>query len=169
MEEKYSLQSILKRYEENWSEMALPESEAVVTLMRLNDIMMEATNQTIQALDMSNLAFEVLVTLRSYPKPHEVSPTDLYRSVLCSSGGMTKVLKNLESDGFVARVDHPEDKRSKLVRLTKAGISKAEEVMEKVCQGDKAFFTNALNDEEIKNLNKLLRSLVQKLEGSRSQ
>ncbi|WP_420548509.1 MarR family winged helix-turn-helix transcriptional regulator [Curvivirga sp.] len=168
MEEKYSLQSTLKRYEENWPEMALPESEAVVTLMRLNDIMTEATNQTIHSLDISHLAFEVLVTLRSYPAPHQVSPTDLYKSVLCSSGGMTKVLKSLEDDGYISRMDNLDDKRSKLVQLTATGITKAEEVMEAVCQGDKAFFTNALDDEEIKSLNKLLRLLVQKLEGTRN-
>ena len=45
--------------------------------------------------------------LRSVPSPYELTPTELYDAVLLSSGGMTKVLRRLETRGLVSRGENP--------------------------------------------------------------
>jgi len=50
-----------------------------------------------------------------------LTPTQLYDVMLFSSGGMTKLLKKLESRNFIRRIDNSEDKRSKLVQITDLG------------------------------------------------
>jgi DNA-binding MarR family transcriptional regulator len=82
-----------------------------------------------------------------------------------SSGGMTKVLKQLEADGLVDRIDNPEDQRSRFVRLTPAGKILAEQVMEAVAGHDRELLTGSLSDQQIEQLGKVLLKTLSKLEG----
>ncbi|MEN2470471.1 MarR family transcriptional regulator [Burkholderia stabilis] len=66
--------------------------------------------------------FDVLATLRRAGKPYELSPTQLYRSLMITSGAITNRLMRLEQAGFVERVPNPQDGRGLAVRLTKAGL-----------------------------------------------
>ncbi len=50
-----------------------------------------------------------------------LSPTDLYDSIVFSSGGMTKVLKKLQALNYISRVACESDKRSTLVKLENEG------------------------------------------------
>jgi DNA-binding MarR family transcriptional regulator len=65
--------------------------------------------------------FAVLAALRRAGPPHCLSPTDLYNSLLVSSGAMTNRLRRLQDAGLVKRVPDPHDGRSLLVALTRKG------------------------------------------------
>jgi len=65
--------------------------------------------------------FDVLATLYRSGAPHELTPTDLYRELLISSGGLTHRLNQLEEAGLIERTKSDADGRSWRVRLTKAG------------------------------------------------
>ncbi len=70
--------------------------------------------------------FDVLGTLRRSGPPYTLTPTELYRSLMISSGGLTNRLGRLEKAGLIAREPSPDDGRSLLVKLTAAGAEKAE-------------------------------------------
>ena len=70
--------------------------------------------------------FDVLGTLRRSGPPYTLTPTELYRSLMISSGGLTNRLGRLEKAGLIAREPSPDDGRSLLVRLTPDGVEKAE-------------------------------------------
>lgn len=70
--------------------------------------------------------FDVLATLRRSGSPYCLAPTDLYRSLMISSGGLTHRLVRLEQAGLIVRAPAPTDGRSVLVRLTDAGAVLAE-------------------------------------------
>jgi len=79
-----------------------------------------------------------------------LSPTQLYDVMLFSSGGMTKLLKKLETREFICRVNNSEDKRSKLVQITQLGkdiTSKA--LREIVAYEDKYFSKLKLEEQEL--------------------
>jgi DNA-binding MarR family transcriptional regulator len=64
----------------------------------------------------------VLAALRRAGAPYRLSPSSLYSRLERSSGGMTKILKRLEEQGFVTRSPDPEDGRGSLVALTPKGV-----------------------------------------------
>ena len=70
---------------------------------------------------LSRGSWDVLASLRRVGPPYRRSPTDLYRSLMRTSGAMTHRLKRLERDGLVRRVADPADGRSLLVELTAKG------------------------------------------------
>ncbi len=73
--------------------------------------------------------FDVLATLRRAGKPHVLSPTELYRSLMLTSGAMTNRVARLESAGWVERLPNPDDGRGSAVRLTKEGLRRVDEAV----------------------------------------
>ena len=73
--------------------------------------------------------FGVLATLRRAGEPYSLSPTQLYKSLLITSGAMTNRLNHLEQQGLIARISDPDDKRSTLVSLTPHGRSLIEQAL----------------------------------------
>src|SRR6218665_816216 len=65
--------------------------------------------------------FDVLATLLRSGSPYRLRPTELYRSLMISSGGLTDRLSRLEKRGLIARVADPADARSRMVELTVDG------------------------------------------------
>jgi DNA-binding MarR family transcriptional regulator len=63
----------------------------------------------------------VLGALFMLGPPHRLTPTFLGRYVLQTSGGMTKTLHRLQSDGLVERVPDDRDRRVSYVQLTDKG------------------------------------------------
>lgn len=84
-----------------------------------------------------------------------MTPTNLYEVMLFSSGGMTKVLKKLESKRYIKRVENNEDKRSKLVQLTSLGKEITIKALEEVISFEDKYLSK-LNEKEQKELSKLL-------------
>jgi DNA-binding MarR family transcriptional regulator len=67
----------------------------------------------------------VLGALLMLGPPHRLSPTFLSRYVVQTSGGMTKTLRRLETDGLVTRVPDEHDGRVSYVQLTAVGKARA--------------------------------------------
>jgi DNA-binding MarR family transcriptional regulator len=65
--------------------------------------------------------FDVLATLRRSGAPYRLSPTELYRTLMRTSGAMTNRLRRLEDAGLVRRVADAADRRGLLVELTPEG------------------------------------------------
>jgi DNA-binding MarR family transcriptional regulator len=164
---KLSVAGILAESAENWPEFDRPETRVMRGIIRLNDIVYESTRSLVAEFGLTPGAFEALMTLRGQPTPWQMTPSALYQSILMSSGGMTKVLKQLEADGLVDRIDNPEDQRSRFVRLTPAGKILAEQVMEAVAGHDRELLTGSLSDQQIEQLGKVLLKTLSKLEGGR--
>jgi DNA-binding MarR family transcriptional regulator len=64
---------------------------------------------------------DVLSSLRRIGAPHHMPATELARSVLLSSGGMTSRIDRMEEAGLVRRQPDPNDRRGVLVALTEHG------------------------------------------------
>ena len=65
--------------------------------------------------------FDMLATLRRAGDPFVLSPTQLFSTLMITSGTMTHRLKALEKRGFIRRLPNPDDARSMLVALTPEG------------------------------------------------
>ena len=164
MSEKQTLVEVLADYRENWPEFDRPETRVMLGLIRLNDLVLESTKAEVAKHGLTMAGFEALMSLRGQPEPWQMTPTALFRAILITSGGMTKVLKQLEQDGYVQRVDNPADQRSRFVRLTQKGKVFAEVVMEEIAEHDRRILTQSLNEQQINQLAKVLLRTVDKIE-----
>jgi DNA-binding MarR family transcriptional regulator len=117
----------------------------------------------IAAHDLQPGWFDLLAALRRSGAPFELTPTQLLRSTLLSSGGMTKRLDRLVEAGLVERRPDPSDRRGTLVALTAKGKSVV----------DEAVVTHLANEERVLRslsltqrhaLDDLLRMLLTDLE-----
>lgn len=103
--------------------------------------------------------FDVLATLLRSGPPYLLRPTELYRSLMISSGGLTHRLDRLESRRLVERERSAEDTRSFLVRLTPEGIALAERAFREDMAVEKRLL-ECLDDEEKATLARLLSRIV---------
>jgi DNA-binding MarR family transcriptional regulator len=71
--------------------------------------------------DLEPWEFDVLAALRRSGEPYQLSPGQLLRETMVTSGTMTNRVDRLVARGLVTRTDHPDDRRGVLVRLTPTG------------------------------------------------
>ncbi|ADU71822.1 MarR family winged helix-turn-helix transcriptional regulator [Pantoea sp. At-9b] len=107
--------------------------------------------------------FDVLATLRRAGSPFCLSPTQLYKSLLVTSGAMTHRLNRLEQVGLITRVADPADKRSMLVTLTAAGQEKIEQALQVHTQTQNTLLA-ALQPAQQQQLSALLSQLLSRCE-----
>lgn len=67
--------------------------------------------------------FDVLAALRRSGAPYELSPGELVRATMVTSGATSKRLDRLERSGLVVREPDPADARGRRVRLTDEGLA----------------------------------------------
>lgn len=164
MDTKYSIQELVRRMNTNWHEASTTENAVILSLVRLTDLGLEKSRAKLSPLGLTQAAFEVLITLRSLAPPRQLTPTELQKSILITSGGMTKVLHQLEQQNYIERKENPEDGRSMFVLLTDAGAAYAEQAMAEVAKGDREVLLTAFTPEELEVLRSMLLAGLSRLE-----
>lgn len=122
---------------------------------------MKTLEPHLQHFKLSIAELDVLATLRNAPEPHEMTPTRIQHQIVITSGGLTKVLLQLEARGLVERSQSQEDLRVKPVRLTDSGTAMIEAAMPEMVGATGTWIRGALTATEIKQLSALLQRLVQ--------
>jgi DNA-binding MarR family transcriptional regulator len=79
--------------------------------------------------DLRQGEFDVLATLRRSGKPYSLTPSELYQSMMLTSGAMTSRLDRLETKGFIRREHSKSDRRSVQVILSAEGKDKVDAVL----------------------------------------
>lgn len=113
--------------------------------------------------DLDTGEFDVLATLRRSGAPYCQRPTELYQSLMITSGGLTDRLNRLEKKGFIKRIVSETDRRSALVQLTPAGVKTINAAFAED-MAIEADLLSALDDDERRKLATLLARLLSDLE-----
>ena len=109
-----------------------PEAMQVVgRILRLGRAYEDAVAQLLRPHGLSYSDFDVLATLRRAGKPYELSPSQLQKNVLLTSGAMTACLRRLEAAGLVSRTAGQTDRRRLPARLTPAGRAIVEALIDR--------------------------------------
>ena len=111
--------------------------------------------------------FDVLATLRRSGPPYRLRPTELYRSLMISSGGLTDRLARLEKAGLVTRPASEEDGRSLPVQLTDEGRVRAEAAFREDMAVELELLAG-LDDGQQRQLSELLAELCRQFARERS-
>lgn len=72
---------------------------------------------------------DVLLTLRRSGDPYRLSPSQLVKALLVSSGTMTNRIDHLERRGMIERVPNSKDRRGIHVQLTAEGLNLVENLI----------------------------------------
>ncbi|PSL58493.1 DNA-binding MarR family transcriptional regulator [Saccharothrix carnea] len=98
-------------------------------LKRLSRLVDAELGKTFARHDLDRASFDVLATLRRSAPPHRLTPTELMRASMVTSGAVTQRLDRLEARGLVARTPNERDGRGVVVALTDAGHELVDRVL----------------------------------------
>ncbi|MGO1189734.1 MarR family winged helix-turn-helix transcriptional regulator [Vibrio casei] len=137
----------------------LSYEEIILRIHRLSDHLAADVQHYLEPYNLQQADFSILISLYRQGTPYISSPTQLYQTMLFSSGGLTKVLKRVEDFALIHRIDNLKDKRSKLVQLTPLGLQHIENILDKIKQSRHQRFS-CLEIQEQKEMELLLTKLL---------
>lgn len=131
-------------------------------LTRLSRVVATQLDRTFGTHGLDGPSFDVLATLRRTGPPHRLTPTELMRSAMVTSGAITQRLDRLEARGLVTRTRSAIDARVVHVALTRQGRAVIDKALpDHVATEDRllAPLTPAQRDTLARTLRKLLEAL----------
>lgn len=128
-------------------------------IVRLGALFQQAFGESSVTVGLDNADFGILAALRRAGPDYAVTPTELARRRMMTSGGMTAAIDRLDRRGLVERVPNPADRRGNLVRLTDEGRDAIDRAIE-LQQDVELRLVAPLDDAEIGQLTDLLRRLL---------
>lgn len=144
-----------------WSESHDPEvMRLAFSLHRAQEQVLSGARAVWSRHGLTSAEFDVLATLRNAPPPHELTPSQLQASVIITSGGLTKVMRQLEDKGLVMRPTPRQDLRVKPMKLKPAGKRLVEKVMAELAAESGAWMRSLLDANEIGTLTVLLEKMA---------
>jgi DNA-binding MarR family transcriptional regulator len=133
--------------------------EVLSRISRLARHLDRVRGNAFSAHDLESWEFDVLAALRRSGLPYRLSPGQLLRETMVTSGTMTNRIDRLAARGLVARQDHPDDRRGVLVQLTEAGRDAVDAALAELLTAEHAILA-ALDASEHDQLTRSLRLLL---------
>jgi DNA-binding MarR family transcriptional regulator len=115
-----------------------PEMHAfILNLFLAHKRIMQYSEKIFAAHGFTTLEFDALATLLRVADNGRMKPCEIYKNLIVSSGGITKVLKKLEQLQLITRIPDPDDKRSHWVEITPKGETIGLAILKEVIQAHK--------------------------------
>lgn len=152
------LDSVLRDWQRERPDLDASAMAVVGRIVHLGSSMKAKTGQLLRDFDLHYTDLDVLATLRRMGDPFRLTPTELMRSVLLTSGAMTATLRRLEDKALIDRAADETDRRVRTVSLTRSGFDLIEKAIV-VRFVDASRSVDSLTDKERAALASLLRKL----------
>lgn len=151
------------RFREQWAK-ELPDLDTtpMSTLGRINrlaNLMHPDISAVFAKFGIDRGEFDVIATLRRSGPPYRLTPTQLYTSLMLSSGGLTSRLARLEKSGLITRERSSQDGRSIVACLTEKGARLVEAAF-RADMANELDLLSPLEQTERETLASILRKLV---------
>ena len=154
-----AVDAIIGQWRAERPDLDVSGKEVTGRILRLAAIIERRFAEVFAAEGLKEGDYGVLAALRRSGAPFELTPTDLARSQMMTSGGMTAAIDRLEQRGFVERVSNPADRRGLLVRLTREGRKVIERAMARHVEAERELvgvLTRRERDDIVRGLRALL-------------
>ena len=162
MSEKDLIDSLISEWNEERPELDTSAMEVVGRILKLSKILEKRASKSLSIYNIYYTDLDVLATIRRSGKPYELTPSQLMKSVLITSGAMTALLNRLTKLSLIYRSPDPKDGRIKLVGLTQRGIELIDKAIEtRFLEANDAIKT--LSKTENRELSALLKKLLKSL------
>ena len=144
------------------TDLDLAPVEVFSRISRLARLLDRARRDAFTAQSIEPWEFDVLAALRRAGKPYRLSPGQLLRETMVTSGTMTNRIDRLGARGFVERSPDPHDRRGVLVGLTVAGKRAVDGAFETLLASERDLLAE-LSTAERRELAGLLKRLMKPL------
>lgn len=108
------------------------------------------SNEFLKRFNLTVSQFDVLVQIQTY---QPLTQTELAERVTVTQGGISRMLARLEKEGLIER---KQEWKVKKISLTEKGEGVINQAFPEQLKFQTSFFTEVLNEEEIKELNQLM-------------
>ena len=122
--------AILAKWQRERPDLDVLPMGIIGRIARLSKHLEREMKETLSEFGLNPGEFDVLATLRRSGQPYQLSPTELFNSMMVTSGTMTHRLDRLEKADLVQRIPDPSDRRGTLIQLTKKGFSVIDKAFE---------------------------------------
>lgn len=157
--------AILAQWQRERPDLDVSPMGIIGRMTRLSKHLERSIQATFSEFDLHIGEFDVLATLRRSGQPYQLSPTELFNTLMVSSGTMTHRLDRLEQAGLVQRIPDPGDRRGTLIQLTGQGFTLIEKAVTAHVANEHRLL-NGLAEAERQALAELLRKLLLSFEES---
>jgi DNA-binding MarR family transcriptional regulator len=161
------LDTILEQWKLERPDLDVSPMGIIGRISRIERLVDEKMKAVCSKFDLERWGFDVLAALRRAGKPYQLTPTQLYNSLMLTSGAMTNRIDRLEAASHVERLHDPADRRGVLVSLTKDGLKLIDKAVTTHMEVEEAMLTS-LSPKDREKFAELLRTLSLDLEPSPS-
>jgi DNA-binding MarR family transcriptional regulator len=151
--------TIVEAWRRERPDLDLAPMEVLSRISRLARHLDRLRANAFSAHDLESWEFDVLAALRRTGPPYRLSPGQLLRETLVTSGTMTNRVDRLVERGLVTRQDHPNDRRGVLVELTDAGRDRVDAALAELIAAERQIMA-ALDVSDHDQLTQSLRRLL---------
>lgn len=162
-EENDIIDRLVSEWKQERPELDGEAMHIVGRIMKLGKVLEKRASKVLQDSGIHYTDLDVLATIRRSGEPYELTPKELMKSVLITSGAMTALLDRLTKLELIYRAPDKKDGRIKLAVLTKKGIKIIDKAIEVRFQEAK-MAVNVFNRSEHSELSDLLKKLLVSLE-----
>ncbi|MEO1402419.1 MAG: MarR family transcriptional regulator [Cyanobacteria bacterium J06635_1] len=150
---------ILAQWQRERPDLDVSPMGVIGRLLRLSKHLERFLKPTFSEFGLSLGDFDVLATLRRSGDPFQLSPTELFSTLMVTSGTMTNRLDRLEKAELIRRMPDPSDRRGTLIRLTDKGFDLIEQAIEAHVENEHRILS-AAESLDRETLDRLLRELL---------
>lgn len=117
-----AVDEILKQWQRERPDLDASPMGVIGRIARITKHLDRSIQDTIADFGLNLGEFDALATLRRSGDPYQLSPTDLFKAMMISSGTITHRIDRLEQAELVQRLPDPSDRRGTLITLTTKGM-----------------------------------------------
>lgn len=150
---------ILRQWQRERPDLDVSPMGIIGRMGRLAKYLERAIQETFAEFGLTLGEFDVLAALRRSGEPYQLSPTELFNTLMVSSGTMTHRIDRLEQAELVRRLPDLSDRRGTLIKLTNKGFDVVEQAVEAHVVNEHLILS-VLAESERETLIQLLRKLL---------
>ncbi|KDM93306.1 MarR family transcriptional regulator [Photobacterium galatheae] len=158
------VEKLLMQWRQQCPDLDCSSMAIIGRLSRVNRLISQKRQTGIEGHGLSEIEFDILVTLRLMA--HPVTPTELYQTLMVSSGAVSTRIERMVQQDWVERVASQHDRRSYKVRITPAGRTLIDQIIETNLDLEKSFLEPLTEEEQVK-ISTLLRHWLLSIDATR--
>jgi len=153
------IDSLINEWQQERPQLDSSAMEIVGRILKLSKILEKSASKALSSYGIHYTDLDVLATIKRSGTPYELTPSQLIKSVLITSGAMTALLNRLTKLELIYRSQDSKDGRIKLVGLTPKGSKLIDKAIETRFNEAKDSIS-VLNKKENTELSALLKKLL---------